>query len=153
MKIYEKRIYSIATGQMPEVANLYENYGWPAMKKGGYDKYLVGYFISDTGILHQLIHIWKFESDEERRLFWESLYSNQEFMSFAKEVRQHIKSQDVQLMKSASLGAKPMKLRRITNRSNHAFGAGAAFACLCAFRYASATQSTTRLPLGGVLGI
>ena len=49
MTIYEKRTYSVKIGQMPEVIRLYSEAGWPAMDAGGFGKYLVGYFISDTG--------------------------------------------------------------------------------------------------------
>ena len=36
-----------------------EALGFPALKKGGHDKNLVGYFVADTGMINQLVHIWK----------------------------------------------------------------------------------------------
>ena len=60
MKVYEKRTYSVKVGQMPEVIRLYSELGWPALEAGGFSNKLVGYFVSDTGPLHQLIHIWRF---------------------------------------------------------------------------------------------
>ena len=92
---------------MPEVTKLYADMGWPIMEKNGFGKYLVGYFISDTGTLHQLLHIWKFESDQERRDYWKRLYGNDSFMEFAKQVRPHILSQDVQLLTGAPWGPNP----------------------------------------------
>ena len=52
--VYEKRTYSVTVGKMPEVIRLYSTLGWPALEAGGFSKYLVGYFTSDTGELHQL---------------------------------------------------------------------------------------------------
>jgi len=55
---------------MAEVKRLYADQGWPALKGGGFAKHLIGYFFSDTGDLHQLIHLWRFDSDDDRRAFW-----------------------------------------------------------------------------------
>lgn len=107
MTLYEKRTYDIFVGQMPEVIRLYRDVAWPIMEEAGFADYCVGYFISDTGPLHQLIHIWRFEDDAARRDYWQRLYANQEFMAFAGQVRQLIKTQDVQLLKSVPWGPTP----------------------------------------------
>lgn len=107
MTLFEKRTYSIKVGEMPEVIRLYTDEGWPALESGGFDKNLTGYFISDTGPLHQVIHLWHFEDDSERRDFWKRLFSDEAFMKFAVQVRTHINTQDVQLMTSAPWGPTP----------------------------------------------
>ena len=56
MPLYEKRTYDVIVGKMAELSNHYETTGWAALKAGGFDEHLVGYFISDTGPLHQLVH-------------------------------------------------------------------------------------------------
>jgi len=56
MTVYEMRTYTVQVGKMPEAIRLYSQFGYPALHKGGFDKKLVGYFISDTGTLHQLVH-------------------------------------------------------------------------------------------------
>jgi hypothetical protein len=92
---------------MPEIIRLYTEEGWPAIESGGFVKNLVGYFISDTGQLHQLIHIWRFESDSDRRDFWKRILANEEFMAFAVQIRPLIQTQEVQLLVSAPWGPKP----------------------------------------------
>jgi hypothetical protein len=67
----------------------------------------VGYCISDTGELHQLVHLWRFDSDEERRVFWKRLYGNEDFMAFVKLLRPHIKTQANQLLVEAPWGPHP----------------------------------------------
>ena len=67
--IYEKRIYAIKVGEMAETKRLFTTLGWPAIAEGKFDKNVVGYFISDTGDLHQLIIILRFDSDQDRRDF------------------------------------------------------------------------------------
>ncbi len=105
--IYEKRTYSVQVGQMPELVRIYSTHAWPALDAGGFGKNLIGYFISDTGELHQLIHVWRFESDDERRAFWKRLYENSDFLAAVKQIRALIKTQDVQLMLAAPWGPHP----------------------------------------------
>ena len=107
MTVYEKRIYSLNVGQMAEVTRLYSEEGYPVLEAEGFLKNLVGYFISDTGRLHQIIHIWRFENDEVRRAFWKKLYASEKFMSFVVKLRPLIDIQDVQLMISAPWGPQP----------------------------------------------
>ena len=71
--IYEKRIYAIKVGEMGEVKRLFTTLGWPAYVEGKFDRNVVGFFISDTGDLHQLIFILRFDSDQDRRDLWKRL--------------------------------------------------------------------------------
>ncbi len=106
MPLYEKRTYQVDIGKMPEVLELEEGV-WSVLEAEGFSKHLVGYFTSDTGTLHQLIHIWRFEDDSARRDFWKRLYASEAFMRLAVEIRPLLQSQEVQLMISAPFGPKP----------------------------------------------
>ena len=105
--IYEKRTYSVTVGQMTEVIRLYSSLGYPALEAGGFSKKLIGYFTSDTGELHQLMHLWRFDSDDDRRAFWKRLFEDQDFMAFAKQLRPLIKTQSNQLLLAAPWGPHP----------------------------------------------
>jgi hypothetical protein len=105
--IYEKRTYSVTVGQMSEVIRLYTTQGWPALEAGGFAGHLIGYFTSDTGELHQLIHLWRFGSDDERRAFWKRLFADEAFMAFAKQLRPLLKTQSNQLLLAAPWGPHP----------------------------------------------
>jgi len=107
MTLYEKRTYSVAVGRMPDIVRLYSEEGWPVLEAGGFGRKLVGYFISDTGPLHQLIHLWRFDDDNDRRDFWIRLYANEEFKRFLAQVRPLIQVQEVQLMNPAPWGPNP----------------------------------------------
>ena len=61
--LYEMRTYTLYVGKMAEAVRLYQEFGFPALQKGGHDKHLVGYFQSDTGTINQLVHLWKFDDD------------------------------------------------------------------------------------------
>jgi NIPSNAP len=47
----------------------------------------VGYFISDTGTLHQLVHLWKFDDDADRRAHWAALFADTDFAQFLRICR------------------------------------------------------------------
>jgi hypothetical protein len=55
MALYELRTYTLYVGKMAEATKLYQELGFPALKKGSYDKKLVGYFQADTGTINQLV--------------------------------------------------------------------------------------------------
>lgn len=107
MTIYEKRTYDIGLSGIGEVVKLYRSEGWPALEAGGFDEYLVGYFISETGTLHQLIHLWRFEDDAARRDFWKRLSQDEAFIDFVGKLRPLIRHQDVQLLTEAPWGPTP----------------------------------------------
>lgn len=107
MALYEKRTYDVTVGKMAELVDLYASAGWPALQGGGFDQHLVGYFISDTGALHQLMHLWRFDDDADRRDFWGRLFADDDFMAFAAKIRPLIAHQEVQLLRPAPWGPNP----------------------------------------------
>jgi len=92
---------------MAEILRLYSEEGYPVLEAEGFSENLVGYFVSDTGRLHQLIHIWRFQRDEDRREFWERLYASEKFMAVIAKLRPLIDTQEVQLLTSAPWGPRP----------------------------------------------
>ncbi len=107
MALYELRTYTLYVGKLDEVVKHYQELGWPAMQKGGYDKKLVGYFTMDVGALNKLVHLWKFDDDADRRNHWDRLFKDDDFMAFAKKIRPLILTQENQLMHEAPWGPHP----------------------------------------------
>lgn len=105
MPIYELRTYSAIVGKMAELTALYTNEGWPALAK--HPQKLVGYFTGDVGAINELIHLWKFDDDADRRAFWAGVFADPEFMAFAAKIRPLIREQNNKLMLSAPWGPKP----------------------------------------------
>jgi len=96
MALYELRTYTLRVGAMAEAVKLYQELGFPALQKGGQDKKLVGYFQSDTGTINQLVHLWKFDDDADRRAHWAAVYANKDFVEgFASKFRPLLRTQEV----------------------------------------------------------
>ena len=107
MAIYELRTYTLYVGKMAEATKLYGEEGWPALEKGGFGKKLVGYFTSDVGTINQLVHLWRFDDDADRRNHWSNLFSDGPFMAFAAKIRPLFMTQEVKVMLEAPWGPHP----------------------------------------------
>ena len=105
MAVYELRTYNVIVGKMAEVVEQYKTQGWPAVAR--HPDRLVGYFTGDIGALNQLVHLWKFDDDADRRAFWAGVFADPEFMAFAAKIRPLIREQENKLMLSAPWGPQP----------------------------------------------
>jgi len=108
MAIYEMRTYTLQVGAMGPAVKLYQEFGFPALHKGGHDANLVGYFVADTGTINQLVHLWKFNDDAHRREHWAAVFANKDFVEgFAAKFRPLVLSQEVKLLTAAPWGPHP----------------------------------------------
>lgn len=105
MAVYELRTYTVIVGKMAEVVALYGSAGWPALAK--HPQKLVGYFTGDVGALNQLVHLWKFDDDADRRAFWAGVFGDAEFMAFAARLRPLLQSQENKLLMASPWGPHP----------------------------------------------
>ena len=108
MALFEMRTYTLQVGAMGEVVKLFQELGFPALQKGGHDKKLIGYFQADTGTINQLVHLWKFEDDADRRVHWKAVFANSDFVvGFASKFRPLVITQEVKLLQAAPWGPHP----------------------------------------------
>ena len=107
MAIYELRTYTLYVGKMSEATKLYGEEGWPELERGGFGKKLIGYFTSDVGTINQLVHLWRFEDDTDRRNHWSTLFADGPFMAFAAKLRPLLMTQEVKVMLEAPWGPHP----------------------------------------------
>ena len=74
--IYEMRTYTLKIGKVPEYLQLFEEIGLPIILK--YSK-LVGFWSTEIGDLNQIVHIWEYESLDDRSERRKALYKDQEW--------------------------------------------------------------------------
>ena len=75
--IYDMRTYTVKIGKTQEYLRLVEEIALPIISK--YAK-LVGYWYTEIGELNQIIHIWAYESLEQRAQARKALYSDREWL-------------------------------------------------------------------------
>lgn len=107
MPVYEQRTYTLHVGKRSELTDLYTQTAWPLFQRKGYDTPLVGYFFVDVGTLNQLVHLWRFADDADRRAYWAKLYADDEFMEFAHALRPLLSRQENMLLLPAGWGPQP----------------------------------------------
>jgi len=61
--IVEERIYTIQPERMKDFLALYESEGLPIQKRV---LRMLGYFQTEIGVLNQVVHLWVFDSMEDR---------------------------------------------------------------------------------------
>jgi hypothetical protein len=115
MSLYEIRTYTLRVGSTREATQHYQEVGFPAIKKAGFDKHLVGYFFADTGTINQLVHIWRFEDDKDRRAFWARVFADKDFMEgFLPKFRPLIPVNGGEAFEPRALGAPSVRCTRRT---------------------------------------
>ena len=120
MALYEMRTYTLYVGKMAEATKLYQELGFPALQKGGHDKKLIGYFQGDTGTINQLVHLWKFDDDADRRKHWAGVFANKDFVEgFASRFRPLVMSQEVKLLDGCALGSASLRSPSMTTKKMH----------------------------------
>lgn len=100
--IYELRTYTVTVGKMNDVIALYKSEGWPALSK--HPDRLCSYFTGDIGALNQIVHLWKFNDDADRRAFWSGVFNDPAFMNFAKQLRPLLQKQENKILLGAPWG-------------------------------------------------
>ena len=106
MAIYELRTYTFHVGKLAEAVKLYDTKGWPALEKLAAG-HLVGYFTGDVGAMNELVHLWRFEDDADRRGFWARVYADAGFQAFAAQLRPLIHRQENKLLTASPWGPHP----------------------------------------------
>ncbi len=94
--IVEERIYTLEVGKVPEYLRLYEQEGLPIQLPilGN----LVGYYSSEIGDLNLIVHLWGYESFEERTRRRAELMSNEGWKAYIAKVRPLILRQENRIL-------------------------------------------------------
>lgn len=81
----DERIYTLQAGQVPVFLKLYEEEGMECQVRilGN----MVGYYFTDFGPLNQIVHMWGYESLDDRFERRKRLLAAPEWQSYAKKMR------------------------------------------------------------------
>jgi hypothetical protein len=94
--IVEERIYTIETGKVGEYLSLYEEHGIDIQKRilGN----MVGYFSTEVGPLNQIIHMWGYDSFEDRMTRRVALGADPGWQAYIAKIRPLILRQENKLL-------------------------------------------------------
>ncbi len=94
--IVEERIYTIQVGKMAEYMKNYQELGYEVQTRilGN----LIGYFHTEIGPLNQAIHMWGYESFEERTRRRAQLFQDPQWLKYLEANRPFILRQENKIL-------------------------------------------------------
>lgn len=97
---YEMRTYTVQPGKLKEYLQYFEQEGLPIISRHAT---LVGWWYTEIGMLHQLVHIWAWESLDERVKRRAALLEDRDWMErFIAKATPLLVSQESKIMLAAS---------------------------------------------------
>ncbi|GIT02736.1 MAG: hypothetical protein CM1200mP27_13610 [Chloroflexota bacterium] len=104
MAIYELRTYTLYVGKMGKQLSFTAKRVLACFGKRWFRQKVSGLLHSDVGTINQLVHLWRFDNDADRRNHWATLFSDGPFMAFGAKIRPLLMTQEVKVMLEAPLG-------------------------------------------------
>ena len=84
MSFVEMRTYDLKVGSAGQYGELYRNEGY--VIQSGHLGEPVGYYVTEVGELNQIIHMWKYESFEERTEKRTALFADPVWLAYVAKV-------------------------------------------------------------------
>lgn len=95
--IYEERNYRIAPAHFRKFLALFEEQGLPLVC--AHLGHLVGYFVTETGGLNTVVHIWAFDDLVDRDRRRQAMWSDPEWLAYIEKVMPWIEHMETRLLK------------------------------------------------------
>lgn len=94
--IVEQRTYRFKPGAVPQFMTLYEAKGLALQKRvlGN----LLGYFVTELGPLNETVHLWGYDSLDERSRRRAALMAEPEWRAFLAEILPLLESQESKIL-------------------------------------------------------
>src|SRR5262250_3190863 len=94
--IVEQRTYTLHVGKVPEYLRLYESEGMAIQTRilGR----LVGYFTTDIGPLNQIIHMWGYDSLENRARRRAQMQADSGWKAYVAKIQPLIHTQETKIL-------------------------------------------------------
>ncbi|MGI6245430.1 MAG: NIPSNAP family protein [Pseudochelatococcus sp.] len=96
---YEIRTYRLKNGAIPEYLKAVGETGIAIQKR--HLGRLVGYFFSEIGPVNEIVHIWAYESLNDRQARRDALQADPEWRAFLPAIRDLIVTADNKILKPA----------------------------------------------------
>jgi hypothetical protein len=98
--IVEMRTYSLTPGSVSKWLRLYEEKGFPVHKEilGN----LIGYFHTEIGDVNEVIHMWGYESFEDRQQRRAQLAKHADWQAFLADALPILQTQQIKILSCAT---------------------------------------------------
>ncbi|WP_043530330.1 NIPSNAP family protein [Litchfieldella xinjiangensis] len=99
--IVDLRTYTMFPGRLNAFLELYEKEGLPIQQR--YLGNLLGYFVTETGTLNQVVHLWGYESAADREQRRSAMEQDPEWIAYRRKSGEagNVQHQENKLLRSA----------------------------------------------------
>lgn len=99
--LIELRRYTVVPGKLKAYLEVYDTHGRTAQQRHVGDP--LGYFISDTGELNQVVHLWRFDDHADRKRKRAAMDTDPDWQTYKKmtEAGGYLQRQESEFLTSA----------------------------------------------------
>ncbi len=94
--IAEQRTYRLKAGTVRDYLRTYEAEGLPLQRK--HLGRLVGYFFTDIGPLNEIVHLWAYDSLDDRAARRAALSADPTWVAYAPKIFAYIETQESKIL-------------------------------------------------------
>jgi hypothetical protein len=95
----EERMYRLKPGTAADYLKCYENEGMQIQLK--HLPHMVGYYSTEVGTLNMVVHMWAYESLDQRERCRAAMYADPAWKAYLEKSRGFLETQETRVMKCA----------------------------------------------------
>jgi len=95
----EERMYQLYPGKVDEYFTHYQSHGMSVQQK--YLPHMLGYYQTEIGPQNMVVHLWAYESLDQRAACREKLFADPDWQSYRPKIQPLILRMDTRIMKCA----------------------------------------------------
>ena len=103
----EERMYRLKIGSVPEYFKNYEQLGMAVQLK--HLPHLVGYYVTETGGLNTIVHLWAYDSLDQRDECRAAMQADPAWHAYLAKARPLMEAQESRIMKTAPFFVERLK--------------------------------------------
>ena len=103
----EERMYRLKIGAVPEYMKHYQEHGMAIQLK--HLPHMVGYYFTEVGGLNTMVHLWAYDSLDQREKCRAAMYADAEWQKYLAASRHLMETQDTRIMKVAPFFVERLK--------------------------------------------
>jgi hypothetical protein len=103
----EERMYRLRIGAAPEYLKHYETEGMKVQLK--YLPHMVGYYVTEVGTLNMVVHMWAYESLDERDSRRAAMAADPAWQAYVAKIRPLMETMETRVMKCAPFFVERLK--------------------------------------------
>ena len=103
----EERMYRLKIGAVPEYCRIYEELGMHVQLR--HLPHMVGYYFTEVGGLNMVVHLWAYDSLDQRESCRTAMYSDPDWQKYLAASRHLMETQETRIMKAAPFFAERLK--------------------------------------------